>query len=102
LERLYLVWPSPAFFAPGDAELDLLASALGPKSGRLYQRLVYELQVAQSVDVMQGSQKLGSTFQIVATARPGHTAAELEKLIDEELVKLLGPRPQAGGGLSPV
>ena len=31
---------------------------------------------------------LGSMFQIEATARPGHTAEELEKAIDEELAAL--------------
>ena len=93
LERLYLTWPSPAVFQPGDAELDLLATILSAKSGRLYKRLAYELKLAQSIHVTQSSSKLGSLFQIVATAQPGHTAAELEKVIDEELGKLLGPAP---------
>jgi predicted Zn-dependent peptidase len=93
LERLYLVWPSPPFFGAGDAELDLLASVLGGKSGRLYKRLVYELQVAQSVEIAQSSHKLGSEFEIVATARPGRTAAEIQKIVDEELARLLGPQP---------
>ena len=39
---------------------------------------------------------LGSMFQIDATARPGHTAEELEKAIDEELAALRAqpPRPR--------
>jgi zinc protease len=93
LERLYYTWPSPAAYAAGDAELDLLATVLGSKSGRLYKRLVYETQVAQSVEVGQGSQRLGSTFGIWVTAKPGHNASELEKLVDEEIAALLGPRP---------
>ena len=93
LERLYLSWPSPPLFAPGDAELDLLATLLSSKSGRLYERLVYRDRVAQSVECYQESAKLGSLFEIVATARPGHTAAEIEKIIDEELRALLGDRP---------
>jgi zinc protease len=93
LERLYLVWPSAAIFKLGDAELDLVSAVLGGKSGRLYKRLVYELQVAQSVDVYQSSQMLGSEFQIVVTAKPGHTAAEMEKLVDEELAKITGAAP---------
>ena len=36
----------------------------------------------------QQSLMLGSMFQIEATARPGHTAEELEKAIDEELAAL--------------
>ena len=92
-ERLSLVWPSPRWFAPGDAELDLLATVLGGKSGRLYRRLVHEQQIAQSVAVMQLSAKLGSEFHIVAMARPGHTAAEMEKVVGAELAKLLGAEP---------
>ena len=100
LERMELVWPSPAWFGPGDAELDLLATILGGKSGRLYKRLVYDLKVAQSVQVGQSSAKLGSLFQIVVTARPGHTAQEMEKLVDEEIGKLLGPQPITAEELS--
>ena len=34
LPRLYLAWPSPALFAPGDAELDLVARSRWPTAGR--------------------------------------------------------------------
>ncbi len=89
LPRLYMVWHSPAFFAPGDAELDVLADVLaGGKNSRLYKRLVYDLQIAQSVSASQSSSSLGSTFSVTATARAGHTLAELEKVIQEELNKL--------------
>jgi zinc protease len=93
LERLYLVWPTPRWFAPGDAELDLVATVLGGRGGRLYPRRVYELGVAQEVAVVQASAKLSSTFQIVVTAKPGHTAAECERAVMEELARLQGPAP---------
>ena len=57
----------------------------GGKNSRLYKRLVYDLQIAQDVSAFQGSMDLSSTFQIVATPRPGHTVEELQKVIDEEL-----------------
>ena len=41
---------------------------------------------------------LGSVFQIEATARPGHTAEELEKAIDEELATFRESGPDAGRG----
>lgn len=89
LARAQVAWPTPAFFAPGDAELDLVAHALASgKTSRLYKRLVYELQIAQSVSAHQSSSELASVFEIVATARPGHTGEELLKVIDEELAKL--------------
>ncbi|HEX9104997.1 MAG TPA: pitrilysin family protein [Polyangia bacterium] len=87
LERVYVVWPSPPLFAPGDAELDLLASALGGKSGRLYKRLVYDARIAQTVEVSQESAPLSSLFQVVVTLKPGHKAAEALQLVDEELAR---------------
>ena len=43
----------------------------------------------------QYSLMLGSMFQIEATARPGHTAEELEKAIDEELAAFRASPPTA-------
>lgn len=90
LPRLYMAWHSPAVFTPGDAEMDIVANVLtGGKNARLYKRLVYELQIAQDVMAYQASARLGSSFQLVATARAGHTLAELEKVITEEMQRLL-------------
>jgi zinc protease len=89
LPRLYMAWITPAYFSPGDAELDLLSNILaGKKNSRLYKRLVYEMQIAQDVSAYQQSQRLISQFQIVATPRAGHTLAELEQVIQEEIDKI--------------
>ena len=89
LPRLYLAWITPALFAPGDAALDVVSSVLtSGKNSRLYKRLVYDMQIAQSVQAFQGSMALASTFVIEATPRPGHTVEELQKVIDEEIAKL--------------
>ena len=89
LPRLYLAWLTPRHLEPGDAALDVVADVLaGGKNARLYKRLVYDMQIAQDVSAFQASASLSSSFQIVATARPGHTIAELQKVIDEELQKL--------------
>jgi zinc protease len=96
LPRLYLAWVTPRHFEPGDAALDLVSSVLtGGKNSRLYKRLVYDMQIAQDVSAFQASQALSSAFQIVATPRPGHTVAELQKVIDEELQKLQREPPAA-------
>ena len=96
LPRLYVGWLTPREYAPGTAALDVAASILSEgKNSRLYSRLVYETQIAQDVAAFQASGALGSSFQIIATARPGHTAAELLKVIDEELGKLRGAAPDA-------
>ncbi len=80
LPRVYQAWLTSPIFGPGDAEASVAASVLGGgRSSRLYKRLVYERQIAQDVRVSQQSLTLGSQFVIEATARPGHTAEELDR-----------------------
>ena len=89
LERVIMGWHTPKIYAPGDAELSLAGQVLGSgKSSRLYRSLVYEKQIAQDVSAAQDSLQLGSVFTVDVTARPGHTAKEIEAAIDEELEKL--------------
>jgi zinc protease len=96
LPRLYLGWLTPRHFAPGDATLDVVADVLaGGKNSRLYKRLVYDMQIAQDVSAFQASAALSSSFMVIATARPGHTATELQKVIDEEIKKLQNEPPTA-------
>jgi zinc protease len=93
---LYVSFPSPPSFAPGDRELDLVANLLANgKSSRLYRRLVYDMKIAQSVSAAQESQKLASTFEISASPMPGHSVDELLAVIDEELDKLRREPPAA-------
>jgi len=96
LPRLYLGWLTPRFYAPGDAALDVVASVLTDgKNSRLYKRLVYDEQIAQDVSAFQQSGALGSSFLIVATAQQGHTVAEIQAAIDEELDRLRRDGPDA-------
>jgi zinc protease len=96
LPRLYLAWITPRHFDPGDAALDVVASVLtGGKNARLYKRLVYDMQIAQDVNAFQASAELASTFEIVVTPRPGHTIAEVQAVVDEELRKLQSEDPSA-------
>jgi zinc protease len=90
LPRVYMAWSTPASYTPGDAELDLLANILtSGKTSRLYKSLVYDKQIAQDVSAYQMSGEVSGSFNIIATARAGHTPAELEGAIDDELRKLL-------------
>ena len=94
LPRVYMTWLTPSIFKPGDADAEITASILGSgRSSRLYRKLVYEKQIAQNVTAYQNSLILGSMFQIQATARPGHSAEELERAIDEELAALRAEAP---------
>jgi len=81
--RLTLAWHSPAEFAAGDAELDLLATILaeGPSS-RLERRLVLDLRLAQEVSASQQSAELGSVFVVDLLAAPD---TDLERLKAEAL-----------------
>ena len=96
LPRLYLAWLTPRAYAPGTAALEIAASVLADgKNSRLYRRLVYETQMAQDVAAVQQSGSLGSSFLIIATARPGHPVAEIQRIVDEELDRLRREPPQS-------
>jgi zinc protease len=94
LPRLYLAWHSPAMFAPGDAELDLVADLLASgKTSRLYRRLVYDTRVATEVAAFQQSREASSFFQVIATAAPGHTLADVERAVTEEIARFAAEGP---------
>jgi zinc protease len=95
LPRLYVGWITSPIFKPGDADADIAAEILGGgNSSRLYKRLVYEQQIAQSVTAQQYSLILGSVFELTLTARPGHTVDELERALDAELEAFRRDGPQ--------
>ena len=90
LPRLYYAWRTVKAFHDDDAALDLVAYVLaGDKNSRLYKRLVYDMQVAQDVSAFQSSQRVDGSFRITVTPKPGHTPAEMAKLVNEEIDKLL-------------
>ncbi len=94
LPRIMMVWLTPPSFQPGNAEMDLVSNLLtGGKNSRLYKRLVYELQIAQNVYAYQDSKKFASEFYLVATARPGISLDQLEKIMLEEVDKLKNEGP---------
>ncbi|MDR0786967.1 MAG: insulinase family protein [Gemmatimonadota bacterium] len=94
LPRVTISWVTPAFFQPDDADLDFVGSILGGgRSSRLYQRLVYEDQIAQSVSASQQSRPLGSLFAVTVTARPGVDLSRIVAVVDEEIAKLRSEPP---------
>ena len=89
LAKVTIAWQSPHHFAPGDAELDLLASVLGQgKASRLYKSLVYDQKIAQEVSAAQESRVLGSDFVIDALVRPGIDPAKVEKALFDQVAKV--------------
>jgi zinc protease len=90
LPKTIMAWHSPARFAPGDAEMDLVSVILEHgKASRLYKSLVYDKPIAQEVSADQNSQDLSSYFTIDAIPRKGVTQDQLEAAIDAEITKLV-------------
>ncbi|MBW2454598.1 MAG: insulinase family protein [Deltaproteobacteria bacterium] len=89
LPKVVMAWLSPAVYAPGDAELDVLSEILSSgKASRLYKALVYDQQLAQRVNAYQSSMTLRSYFVVAAVARPGVSLEQIEQAIDSEIAKL--------------
>ena len=94
LPRLYLAWPSPELFAPGDAELDLAADLIANgRTSRLYHRLIHDRRVATELGAAQTSREICGTFQVLATAAPGQSLDTLRAAIDDELLRLAETGP---------
>jgi zinc protease len=93
-ERVYLFWPSPATYQPGDAEMDLAARILADGlSSRLAKALVYDAQKATNVNAFQYGAEIANALVVIATARPGVDVAELERLIAAEISRLAASGP---------
>src|SRR5579862_6579848 len=97
LARIYMIWNVPQFGTADANYLSLVASCLGDgKTSRLYKRLIYDDQIASDVTVYVDAREIAGQFVLQVTAAPGHTTAELEMAIREEMAKFLkdGPTPK--------
>ena len=95
-DRVYMVWPTPTGFGPGDGDLDLASLILADGlSSRLNKALVYDRQLCTAVQAFQASSEIASWFAIIATARPGVSLEDIEKVVSHELARLgkTGPTP---------
>jgi zinc protease len=89
LPRLYIGWLTMPMFASGDADLDLAADILANgKTSRLYRRLVFENRLATDVSAAQNSREIAGFLQIAATAAPGHSLADVEMIVADEIEQL--------------
>jgi zinc protease len=89
LPRLSVAWLAPEAFHPGDADTDMFISILGGgKVSRLYQKLVYQTQVAQSVTCTNQSMMVVSMVECDIVARPGVKLEDLEAAFDKEVEAL--------------
>ncbi|MBY6062761.1 M16 family metallopeptidase [Pseudidiomarina sediminum] len=94
--RIYKLW-NTAEMGTADSEylsmlVDILASG---KNSRLYQRLVYDEQIASMVSGFQYERVLAGQFFVIADAKPGVDMRRIEAIIDEELAKIIAEGPTA-------
>ncbi len=86
LPRITYAWHTPAFYAEGDADLDLLAAVLADgKSSRLWWRLVHEEAIATEVVAWQESRRYGSIFRLDVQVADIEHLDRVEEVVREEL-----------------
>jgi predicted Zn-dependent peptidase len=84
LTRVHRAWHTPAAFAGGDAELEVLAAAwCAVGTGALWRRLVYETQLAQRVSAWTQSYRLGGELHITVDLRSGADPARVRDILDD-------------------
>jgi zinc protease len=87
--RLDIVYKVPAGNTPDWYALNVMGQVLaGGQSSRLYQKLVKEKELAVSVFGGVQDRRGPSTGSVIAMVRPGKDAAEVEKVIYEEIERL--------------
>ncbi len=92
--RLYKTWVGP-HWTSADADLLEVAGAIlsTGKTSRLFQRLVYEDQIATAVDATPLIFEIAGIIGIDALAYPGGDLAVVERAIDEEMARLMKDGP---------
>jgi zinc protease len=95
--RWYRMWNAAAFGTQDADALELYAEVLGRgKTSRLFKRLVYSEQLATDVSAGLEDGEIVSTFQVSVTAKPATDVQKIEKIVEEEMAKLLREGPTAG------
>ena len=96
LPRLYLGWHTVNNQHRDAAPLDILSYLLsGARNSRLTNNLVYQREIATSVNAFSDAKRLDGDYSIVATARPGQGLDSLKVAIDRELARLATEGPTA-------
>lgn len=94
--RIYKVWNIPEWGNKELTYLDMVSDVLSSgKTSRFYKRLVYDEQIATSVNAYYSPGEIGSQFFIVATAKPGVDLKKIETVLDDEFNKFLKEGPTA-------
>src|SRR5438477_31573 len=94
--RVFNVWNDPEYGQTDADYLDLAGDVLSEgKDSRLYRRLVYDEQIATSVNCGVNPSEIGSQFLVIVSAKPGGGLAPINKDVQEELDRFLKDGPTA-------
>lgn len=89
MPRIYLAYATPPYGSREWYVADLLSSLLtGGKSSLLYSDLIYDRQIAQEAGAWVHLGEAAGTFTLVATARPGVAAEEIEARLGGHLEQI--------------
>ena len=90
LPRIFYTWHSVKEYSKDDAALDILAQIVAnDRNSRLYKKLVYELQTAQTVRAFQDGGRLDGKFRIDVTPKPGQKVADIDRVVQAELANVI-------------
>ena len=89
LTRVDMAYKVPPSSSPDDDALTVMATILsGGRSGRFYEAIVREKQLATNVSAGSSESRGPGLFNVVGMMQPGKSAADLEAAIDTEIEKL--------------
>jgi len=94
--RIFRTWNISEYASPDTDYLQMLGGVLaGDKNARLYKRLIIDEQLATRVSADVENREIGGRFQIDVTLKDGVDPARVERIVDEELKRLIadGPTP---------
>lgn len=94
--RIIRAWNVPQVTDPAGDLLSLFAGVLGGSAAsRLDARLMHRDQLVDNISAFSFSQEIAGLFGIQADVKTGVDPAEVERVIDEELARLLADGPTA-------
>jgi zinc protease len=89
LPRLDMAYKVPPSSSPDDDALTVMGTILsGGRSGRFYEAIVRQKQLATGVSAGSGERRGPGLFNVVGTVQPGKAVADLEAAIDEEIERI--------------
>ena len=88
--RLYKVWGGPSLTEEDNDLLNIAGDVLASgKNSRLFERLVYNDQIATSAQAGMIGNEIGDLFLTSVTVQPGGDLQDVEQAVNEEIERLL-------------